>query len=181
MLAAYTDELQHYPPQAVLAGCLQWARQKATWPALSELVGFIEVNDRSPALPSPTDTENFLARCKRLGAPDAMWVRERHHLLEEAMRLHADGNLSDEQLTAALDAAAEGKPVVIERQHRREPTDDDRVLRAWMNNDRQAEVIRQNPSAYACGPALVAAHANFRERRFRTNPALAAKYYGAVQ
>lgn len=64
---------------------------------------------------------------------------------------------------------------------RREPTDDDRVLRAWMNNDRQAEVIRQNPSAYACGPALVAAHANFRERRFRTNPELAAKYYGAVQ
>lgn len=61
---------------------------------------------------------------------------------------------------------------------RREPRDLDHVLRAWMNNDRQAEIIRQNPSAYACGPALVAAHAGFRERRFREHPDLAAKYYG---
>lgn len=61
---------------------------------------------------------------------------------------------------------------------RREPMDVDRVLRAWMNNDMQAEEIRKSPGAYACGPALLAAHANFRERRFREHPELAAKYYG---
>lgn len=61
---------------------------------------------------------------------------------------------------------------------RREPPDIDRVLNAWMNNDRLAEDIRANPGAYPCGPALLAAHANFRERRFREHPELAAKYYG---
>lgn len=64
---------------------------------------------------------------------------------------------------------------------RREPADLDHVLRAWMNNDMQAEEIRKNPSAHPCAQALLAAHANFRERRFRTNPELAAKYYGAAQ
>lgn len=62
---------------------------------------------------------------------------------------------------------------------RREPMDEDRILRAWMQNDRQAEAIRQNPSEWACGRALLAAHACFRARRFRENPDLARRYYGA--
>lgn len=179
-LAAYTDELQHYPAQAVVAGCGQWARQKATWPALAELIGFIETNDRTAgALPDPNKQENFLARCKRVGGIDALWLRERHHFLVAAMTDHYEDRLTDEHLAICLrHAAAEEFAPPMEK--KRELTEE-QLLKAWMNNDMQAEKIRKNPSAYFCAQALLAAHANFRERRFREQPELAAKYYGAEQ
>ena len=178
-LAAYTDELQHYPAQAVVAGCAQWARQKATWPALAELVGYIENNDRlAGALPDPNKPENFLARCKRVGGIDALWLRDHHNWLEAAMTDHYEGRLTDAHLAICLQAAAEERFAPPMERKQDISHDLDRVLRAWMNNDMQAEEIRKSPGAYACGPALLAAHANFSERRVREHPELAAKYYG---
>ena len=180
-LAAYTDELQHYPAQAVTAGCAQWGRQKATWPALSELVGYIDTNDRNAgALPDPNKPENFLARCKRVGGVDALWLRDRHHWLEAAMTDHSEEMLTDEHLAMCLRFAAEERFAPPMERKRAEPTPE-RMLAAWANNDRQADAIRGNPGAYFCGPALLAAQANFRERRFREQPELAARYYGAAE
>ena len=64
---------------------------------------------------------------------------------------------------------------------RREPMSAERLLAAWEQNDRTADAIRANPGAYFCGPALLAAQANFRERRFREQPELATRYYGAAE
>lgn len=62
---------------------------------------------------------------------------------------------------------------------RRENMTDERLLKAWAVNDGTAEAIRKSPGQYACAAALLAAHANFRQRRFRERPDLAARYYGA--
>ena len=87
-----------------------------------------------------------------------------------------------EQHERLAEVAARTRLTAPEQQPtRREPMSDQCLLAAWENNDRQADAIRANPGAYFCGPALLAAQANFRERRFREQPELAARYYGAAE
>lgn len=103
-LAAMTDELIYYPPAAVTAGCLQWARQKHNWPSLSELLGYIEANDTTHLAIGDKDApENFLLRCRRVwGQCDPVWLRERHHLIEGLFIDHCDEVLTDEHLASTL-------------------------------------------------------------------------------
>ena len=101
-MAAMADELQFYPSQAVTAGCLEWGRQKATWPALAQLIEYIDYNDsRAQALSSET-SENYLVRLKRLSGHDALWVRERHDLVMELFPAHCAGTLTDAHLEHQL-------------------------------------------------------------------------------
>lgn len=177
--AAYVDELQRYQPQAVTAGCLQWGRQKPGWPSLSEIIGYIENNDRSTGLPDPTKPENFLARCKRVGGYDAAWQRERHHLLEELFRDHCDGVLSDEHLVRGIEDAAKGLyPAPMPRGSAARELTNDQRLRTWRENDQLGENIRAHPERYFCAKDLLHAFANMRTKRFADHPQLAVSYYG---
>ena len=173
--SAYIDELTRFSPQAVTAGCLQWARQKPTWPSLAELLSFISGNDVNRALPNPNAPENLLARIKRVTGRDAFWTRDHHDvLMAEVFPDHCEGVLSDEELSHRVNAIADGRTVYRERPQ----ISDDKLLAAWRQNDRMAEEISDNPPAYLCAQALIAAHANFRARRDRERPDLAARYYG---
>lgn len=176
-IAAMVDELQFYPPAAVTAGCLQWGRQKPNWPSLSELIGFIEANDVIHLAIGDKDApENFLLRCRRVwGNCNPVWLRERHHLIEELFRHHCEDKLSDEHLAKCLPSIKRGETPPLEG--RRELTDDE-LLAAWAENDRLGGDMEANPEAYLLGNVLVGVFRRFREKRWRDRPDLAARYYG---
>lgn len=175
--AAYIDELTHYSPQAVTAGCLQWGRQKPNWPSLAELIGFIEVNDRARGLPNPSAPETLLARIKRVAGYDAAWVRERHDLLmAEVFADHCEGALSDDALARRLADIAGGR--FVRRDDRPQLTDAQR-LASWETNDRLGHELAANHQRYFLGAALAGIFSRFREKRFADHPELAGRYYGS--
>lgn len=174
--AAMVDELTHYPPQAVTAGCLQWARQKPGWPSLAELLEFVRGNDRSgSALPDPNKPENLLARIKRVAGRDAGWIREHHDVvMAELFPRHCDGGLSDEQMARDVEAIDAGRTI-----HRERPMPSDaQILVAWEHNDRLGADISANPARYMNGQFLAGVFQRMRAKRFRDRPTLAASYYG---
>jgi hypothetical protein len=107
--ATFTDELASFPPEAVNAGCREWARTKPMWPSLAELLACVRSNMPERIRLSGQVPENFLVRIKRVGQVDALWVRRHHYLLEPAIRAHMSGSLSDERLGEAIEAARAGR------------------------------------------------------------------------
>jgi hypothetical protein len=161
----------------VTAGCLQWARQKSTWPSLSELIAYVQGNDRTElkALPNPDAPENLLARIKRVTGRDVDWVRDHHDsIMKEIFPDHCDGQLSDSELRRRVDLVAERRTVIREDPQRSEQE----ILSAWAHNDRLASDMRSHPESYALAGALIEVFSRFREKRYRDHPALAASYYG---
>jgi hypothetical protein len=172
-----SDELIHYPPQAVAAGCREWPRQKRGFPELADILPFIDGHDRtSPrALPNPDAPENLLARIKRVTGRDVDWVRDHHDsVMKEIFPDHCDGQLSDSELRRRVDLVAERRTVIREDPQRSEQE----ILSAWAHNDRLASDMRSHPESYALAGVLIEVFSRFRAKRYRDHPALAASYYG---
>lgn len=174
-LATFADELQHYPPQAVTAGCAQWARQKSKWPSLSELIEFIDHNSApSNAIGGPGSGEDFYGRCARLGR-SGEWMRQHWPQLEESCRQHMDGDLSDERLNYVFRCLDEGRNPAPRQRGR--PMSDAQRMAMWADNDELGANLDANPSQHFAAGLIAGIFRRFRPRREADHPDLAARYY----